>query len=290
MRKAIYSLLFIILTGCGATIFPPLSGKSPVKATSHQNNNVDKAIQWIKEACVTSGREVEISGTGKGEISIKRVGAEAGAEISIKQHDGLPIAFGREMMGQATEMRKCMGPYIERIVSALLGDTTVSDGKKMGIKSPSSPLGGQWKGFLRTVDNTGKELVLQDRVVLQQSGEAIVGTITQEMPSRDGSTKSWNLSGYARQQFLILTYLAEEPTVSGIGSYILIKDPGAEIFVGYVIGTDCDTFTVQQVPYILMRKGTFEDARATFGYEQHLREPPRDILGWVCPKDKTTSP
>ena len=286
MRKVIYLLLFITLTGCGTT--SSVVKKGPVQSAPPEDNNVSQAIEWIKAACVIGGRQVEISGMVKGEVTFRRVGAEAGATLIIKEHQGLSFLANQEMMGQATEMRKCMGPYIDRILDALLGPRT--DSKRADANSLASQLQGQWKGFLRTVDNKGQEVVFQDRVVLQQSGEAISGTITQETPSRDGSTKSWNLSGYARQQFLILTYLAENHAVSGLGSYILIKDPSAEIFVGYVIGTDCGTFTVKQAPYILMRKGTFEDARGTFGYKQHLGEPPRDILGWVCPKDKTTSP
>ncbi|WP_156446865.1 hypothetical protein [Bradyrhizobium yuanmingense] len=93
-----------------------------------QKANVREAIDVIVMFCVAGGEKVELTGSlGGAGLELKTTGGQAGSDIRISKSDarGLVDGIRREMnnvaAGQASEARKCMQPYIERIVDLLLG-------------------------------------------------------------------------------------------------------------------------------------------------------------------------
>lgn len=94
-----------------------------------QSSNVQEAINVIVMFCVAGGEKVELSGVqgGGGGLELKKAGGQTGSDITISKSEarGLVDGIRREMnnvtASQASEARKCMQPYIERIVDMLLG-------------------------------------------------------------------------------------------------------------------------------------------------------------------------
>lgn len=88
-----------------------------------QSKNVQNAIDVIVMFCVAGGTsEVSVTGTDGG-LELKKEGG-AGITISKSEAKGLVAGIEHEMTknsaGQASEARKCMQPYIDRIIDTLL--------------------------------------------------------------------------------------------------------------------------------------------------------------------------
>jgi hypothetical protein len=98
---------------------------SQIQEVFAQSKNVQDAIDVIATFCVAGGMTSEVSVTGKdGGVELKREGG-AGITISKSEARGLVDGIRREMSNisanQASEARKCMQPYIDRILDSLLG-------------------------------------------------------------------------------------------------------------------------------------------------------------------------
>jgi hypothetical protein len=99
------------------------------EAAIAQTKNVQDAVDVIVMFCVAGGEKFEVSGTGKGDggLELKKEGKPSSADITISKSEarGLVDGLRREMSNvtanQASEARKCMQPYIERILDTLLG-------------------------------------------------------------------------------------------------------------------------------------------------------------------------
>ncbi|MUJ23710.1 hypothetical protein [Aliivibrio fischeri] len=92
-----------------------------------KTNEVEQAIEFLKTACVTSGSELNISADAEGALSIKKIkssGISASVKVSHKQIEGFADAASKLSANQASEMRECMKPYIERIISVYLQGVT----------------------------------------------------------------------------------------------------------------------------------------------------------------------
>jgi hypothetical protein len=95
-----------------------------------QSKNVQDAIGVIVMFCVAGGEKFEVSGaqTGDGALSLKKEGG-ADADITISKSearglvDGIRLQMNNVTANQASEARKCMQPYIDRILNTLLGST-----------------------------------------------------------------------------------------------------------------------------------------------------------------------
>lgn len=113
-----------------ALMFGLLLALTPTQGAFAQTKNVQDAITVIVLFCVAGGDRVEISNTGKGdgEIQLKSGGGanSPGITISTKTAarglvDGILREMSQVSAAQASEARKCMQPYIERIINTLLG-------------------------------------------------------------------------------------------------------------------------------------------------------------------------
>jgi hypothetical protein len=93
-----------------------------------QAKNVQDAIDVIVMLCMAGGEKLEISGavSGDGGLELKKEGraSSAGITFSKSEAKGLVDGIRREMSNntasQASEARKCMQPYIDRIVDLIL--------------------------------------------------------------------------------------------------------------------------------------------------------------------------
>jgi hypothetical protein len=96
-----------------------------------QSKNVQDAIGVIVMFCVAGGEKFEVSGaqTGDGALSLKKEGEADADNITISKSearglvDGIRVQMNNVTANQASEARKCMQPYIDRILDTLLGST-----------------------------------------------------------------------------------------------------------------------------------------------------------------------
>jgi hypothetical protein len=92
---------------------------------------IDKAIDFLKTACVTSGSSQEIKLEGQAGITLRNLfgtGIEGTASWTKKELEGLVDAASENAGKQASEMRLCMQPYIDKILAAMI-DKYVTDQK-----------------------------------------------------------------------------------------------------------------------------------------------------------------
>lgn len=109
-----------------------------------QSQNVKDAIDVIVLFCVAGGDRIDVSGGGKveGGIAIKKFGVTGEGDIHISKSearglvDGLRQELSKVTAGQASEARKCMQPYIDRIVNLILGTKQGNDTSELTATDP----------------------------------------------------------------------------------------------------------------------------------------------------------
>lgn len=107
---------------------------------AEQSKDVKEAIDVIVLFCVAGGEKFEVSGDAKveGGLALKKFGVTGSADISISKSEARGLVEGlRESMNkvsaeQASEARKCMQPYIDRVLDILIGKPAVT-------KPPEAP-------------------------------------------------------------------------------------------------------------------------------------------------------
>ena len=98
---------------------------------AQSNNKIQDAIRVIVMLCVAGGERVEVSGTatGDGGLALKKQNGAGSPDVTFSRSEGMGLVDGirREMSSisanQASEARKCMQPYIDRIIDIILSDT-----------------------------------------------------------------------------------------------------------------------------------------------------------------------
>jgi hypothetical protein len=93
-----------------------------------QTKNVQDAINVIVTFCVAGGEKVEVSGAGNsdGGLELKKPGGAGATGITFSKSeakglvDGIRNQMSKVTADQASEARKCMQPYIDRIVDLIL--------------------------------------------------------------------------------------------------------------------------------------------------------------------------
>lgn len=93
------------------------------------SQNVKDAVDVIVLMCVAGGEKYEISGTADldGGLLLRKVGASGRAEVKVSKSevkglvDGLNQSLSKIAADQASEARRCMQPYLQRIVDHMLG-------------------------------------------------------------------------------------------------------------------------------------------------------------------------
>ena len=99
-----------------------------------QAKNVQDAIDVIVMLCVAGGEKIEVSGAGSGDggLELKKESGASSANMTFTKSEakGLVDGIRREMSNvtanQASEARKCMQPYIDRIVDLILPSGSLS--------------------------------------------------------------------------------------------------------------------------------------------------------------------
>lgn len=96
----------------------------PVSASAQNSNKVNIAIEFLKSACVSKGKKVEIEAKGKAGLTIRQLkdaGVNAEVSFSEKEVEGLVTELNEIEARQANEIRECMKPYIDKILNVILG-------------------------------------------------------------------------------------------------------------------------------------------------------------------------
>lgn len=98
-------------------------------AQAESSEDVKDAINAIVLMCVAGGEKYEISGGAdlSGGLALRRLGVSGGADIKISKSeakglvDGLSQSLTKIAADQASEARRCMQPYLQRIVDLMIG-------------------------------------------------------------------------------------------------------------------------------------------------------------------------
>lgn len=104
----------------------------------YASESVDKAIEFLKTACVTKGSSFDITATLDGSIKVKNLkdsGLNGSVTLSKKELEGFADAASKLSAEQATQMRACMKPYIDKILSILLTSNVSSMPKEIKIET-----------------------------------------------------------------------------------------------------------------------------------------------------------
>lgn len=85
-------------------------------------DNTEKAIDWIMKSCVSSGSRILVEGEGSGEASLKlksleKLGAGVSGSFNLKKEEieGLTDQLNSLSLENAEKIRDCITPFRERI-------------------------------------------------------------------------------------------------------------------------------------------------------------------------------
>jgi hypothetical protein len=120
-----------ILTITVVLMFSPL-------AKADDSSRVQKAIEFLKTACVTSGSSLELKASGDGSLKVRSIlgsGVQGSITLTKKELEGFADAASELSAKQASEMRNCMKPYIDKILSSLLTGTASIEPKIISIET-----------------------------------------------------------------------------------------------------------------------------------------------------------
>lgn len=95
-----------------------------VLPVSHADDKkISQATQFLKDACVTSGSSLDLKVTANGELQVRRLlgsGVQGSVTLTKKELQGFADSASALSAQQATEMRNCMKPYIDKILNVIL--------------------------------------------------------------------------------------------------------------------------------------------------------------------------
>ena len=113
----------------------------PITLWSVPQTDVDEAISFLKTACVISGEKLSIDAGVGGSLSIKKLknsGASVSIEFSREKIEGLTNEINRHSASQASEMRQCMKPYIDKILNIYFTGSAEQETQKVEVEVPGS--------------------------------------------------------------------------------------------------------------------------------------------------------
>jgi hypothetical protein len=120
---------------CFALLF---SVASSVAAQESKDERIQKAIEFLRTACVTKGSSLDFKIQGDGALRLRGLlgsGIKGSITLSKKELEGFADAASELSAQQASEMRKCMKPYIDRILGAMLSGHTTGDKEVFTIQA-----------------------------------------------------------------------------------------------------------------------------------------------------------
>lgn len=121
-------ILTIMLLGIGMVV--------PANA-----DNIDKAVDIVQRMCVAKSGSLEVEVEASGEFRLKRLlgaGVEASVSLSEKEVEGVLGKLDKFSAAQATQMRECMKPYIDKIIEKLIGGPDAGKKRDIVIKDIGS--------------------------------------------------------------------------------------------------------------------------------------------------------
>jgi hypothetical protein len=99
---------------------------------------VQQAISFLQAACVTKGTSLDLKASGDGSLQVSKIltsGINGSVTLSKKELEGFADAASELSVKQASEMRECMKPYIDKIINALLTGTAEGFPKEVVIQT-----------------------------------------------------------------------------------------------------------------------------------------------------------
>jgi hypothetical protein len=106
--------------------------------TQAQRTSVEQAIAFLRSACVTSGSSLELKASGDGSLQVRSIlgsGVKGSVTLTKKELEGFADAASALGAQQASEMRNCMKPYIDKILAALLTGTANTSPQSISIQT-----------------------------------------------------------------------------------------------------------------------------------------------------------
>ena len=103
------------------------------------DNKIDQATKFLKDACVTSGSSFEVRASVRGAFEVRRIlgsGAIGSVTLTKKELQGFADAASALSAQQATEMRNCMKPHIDKEETFALPPLGMLHQLVRGIHSP----------------------------------------------------------------------------------------------------------------------------------------------------------
>lgn len=96
---------------------------------SFSSTKIDKAREFISEACVSKGSKLEFVVGGNADFKIKnwnKSGIVGEVKFKKSEIEGLTDNLNQYSSKQATEIRECMKPYIDKILDYILKENKFS--------------------------------------------------------------------------------------------------------------------------------------------------------------------
>lgn len=109
-----------------------------VLAQTTPSTNIEQAVSFLRSACVTGGSSIDIKVTGDGGLLLRNVlasGVKGTVSVTKKELEGLADAASAAGAQQASEMRSCMKPYIDKILTALLSQGSAAKPEAITINA-----------------------------------------------------------------------------------------------------------------------------------------------------------
>ncbi|WP_287602147.1 hypothetical protein [Thiothrix sp.] len=111
-------------------IFIALLLQVSLPTMSHADEeNIEKAIDWLLTSCVTSGSKVTLEGEGDANLTLKSLGdTGASGSFSIKKEtiEGLTNKLDKLSQENAENIRDCIAPFRKRVFDMYLPDISTT--------------------------------------------------------------------------------------------------------------------------------------------------------------------
>lgn len=118
-----------------------VAGATQCHAEPKHSKQVESALDILKTVCVTGGSSLDIDVSADGGLMLKSAvaGVKGDVSISKKELEGFVDTASATAAQQATEMRECMKPYIEKIIVATLTGAVTTGPKTVAIVTDGMP-------------------------------------------------------------------------------------------------------------------------------------------------------
>jgi hypothetical protein len=125
----------------------------------------------------------------------------------------------------------------------------------------SSQITGEWTGVFRECFNTcNHEGISSELVVFKQRDNFIKGSTS----CSDKLIRSWNLTGYYQNGFLVTYYTFNRSAGSGMVAYILEGTPEMGLLLGFWTGYDPENRKLMSCPYVLSRNKDVDQVKRNY--------------------------